>query len=96
MHQAERLVAAVHVVDDDAEPVNVDDFGERTPLLEHFLVDAVKMLLTTNDVAFDTFLGQRFFQFVGDAVDDLPLVALALLQSLLEHAVAERVQVHKP
>ena len=53
------------------------------------------MFFAADDITFDTLLGQRFLQFLGYAIDNLALVALALLERLFKHPVAKRVQVHE-
>ena len=59
VHDAERAVAGVGAVDDDAQAVHVDDLGERRALALHLLVDAVEVLLARLDLGLDVGLQQR-------------------------------------
>ena len=96
MNETEHLVAGADVVDDDPEAVYVDDFREHPFLLGHLLVDTVKVLLATDDIALDALLRKHLADLFRYALYDLALAALALLECAVEHAVAHRVQVFEP
>ena len=92
VHDAERAVAGVRVADDDAEPEDVDDLGERDLLAPHLLVDAVEVLLAALDPCRYAGLFERRLERVRDAADELLLVALGLADRGLEDLVAARIQ----
>ena len=51
------------------------------------------MLFTADDLALDAVFSHRFAELIGNALEDLSLATLALLQRVFEHAVAIGVQV---
>ena len=92
MHDADRPVAGVRAVDDDAEPVHVDDLVQRHLLAAHLLVNAVDVLLAPFDRAFDAGFLQRCPQRRGDPSDELLLVPLGLANGGLDDLAALRIQ----
>ena len=92
VHHAERAVAGVGRVDDDPQAVDVHDLGERRALAQHLPVDAVEVLLAGLDLGGDAGGLQGTPQLLGDARQELALVAAGALERALEHAVALRVE----
>ena len=92
MHDAEGAVAGVRLVDDQAEPVHVDDLDQRDLLAPHLLVDAVHVLLAPLDRRWNLRQVQRFLERRGDAADELLVVAARGLHRGLDHFVAPRIQ----
>ena len=79
MNQSQHLVTGADIVDDDTEAVDVDDVRERPFLLGHLLVNAVEVFLAAVDFALDALFRHRLADLFRDALDDLPLAALAFL-----------------
>jgi hypothetical protein len=96
VHEAENLVAVVDVLDDDAKAVDVDDVAQHPLFLRHLLIDAVQVLLAAEDLADDVLFRERPFEFLGDLLHHLPLVAATTAQRAIEYPVSHRVQVSEP
>ena len=92
MHDAERAVGGVHVNDDDAQAIHIDDVGERRALAQHLAIDAVQVLFAALDLRLDAAFSQGRFELLLDLVEKLLLVAARALERALEHAVAMRVE----
>src|SRR5215470_19066019 len=92
MYGAERAVAGVGAVDDDAQPVDVDDLPEQCALAAHLAIDAVKVLLACLDVRGDLGLHECSVQLLLDLLQELFLVTARPAQRALEHLVAARVE----
>ncbi len=92
VHDAERAVTRVGLVDDEAEAVHVDDLVQRDLLAPHLLVDAVDVLLAPFDRCGNLRVVERFLERRGDAADELLVVAARGLHGRLDHLVALRVQ----
>ena len=95
MHDSEHAVTVLHIVDNDAKTVYVDDVAEQPFLLRHLFIDAVKVLLAADDIALDALLGERCTKTIGKPLDHVPLAAPAAAQGFFENAVTKRVQVLK-
>ena len=95
MRDADRLVAILDLVDEDAEAVDVGKLLERNLVALHLAPDRIGLLLAPAHVAFDAAAGELVLQFVGDAGDDRAVLDLQLLQPRhdermrLRHQVAE-------
>ncbi len=92
VHHAERAIARVDAVHDDAQAEHVDDLVQRGALAAHLLVDAVEMLLAHLYFRGDLALEQRGGELLLDLLHELFLIAARAFQRALEHAIALRVQ----
>ncbi len=92
VHDAERAVARVGLVDDQAEAVHVDDLVERDLLAPHLLVDAVDVLLAAFDRRGNLRRIERFLERSRDAADELLVIAARRLDRGLDDLVALRIQ----
>ena len=92
VHDAERAVAGLGAVDDDAQAVDIDDLAEQRALAAHLAVDAVEVLLARLDVRGNLGLHERGIQLLLDLLEELLLVAARALQRALEHQVTARVE----
>ena len=92
MHHAERAVAGVRRVDHHAQAVDVDDVGERGALAQHLAVDAVEVLLARLDLGGYAGRLQGGRELLGDAGEELALVAAGAFERALEHPVALRIE----
>ena len=92
MHHAERAVAGVRRVDDDPQAVDIDDVGERGALAQHLAVDAVEVLLAGVDLGGYAGGLQGGRELLGDAGEELALVAAGAFERALEHPVALRIE----
>ena len=76
VHDAERGVAVAHVVDEQADGVDVVDLAELRALALHLLPDAVDVLRAALEVGLDAGLLELRREF-GDRPVDVRLAALA-------------------
>ena len=81
MHRAQRRVAVLHRLDDDAHGDQVVDLGEALALLRHLLIDAVQVLRAAHDLRLDAHLVHLAAQHGNDLVK----VLLALEAAFGDH-----------
>ncbi len=89
---AEDVIAVVHRVDNDADGVNVIDFIHRTPLNEHFAVNAVDALdapfeINVRDCERNTLADALFRQ-----LDEMLTLAGTQLQPVFDFPISNRVK----
>ena len=82
VHRAQRRVAILHRLHDDAHGDEVVDLREAFALVHHLLVDGIQMLRTAHDLADDVDL----LHLVVQRVDHFAQVLLALGARLGDHA----------
>ena len=92
MYHAECAIAVIHRIDDHAQSVDVDDFGQRRALAQHLAVDAVEVLFAGVDLGRDLRLGERSRDALRNASKEFFLVAAGPLQRAFDDAVALRIE----
>src|SRR6185437_11785969 len=92
VHDAERAIAGVRLVDDDAQAIDIDDLRQRRALARHLLVDAVEVLLARLDARRHLALDEGTGELLLDLLQEFLLVAARLAQRTRQHLVAVRVE----
>ena len=92
VYHAECAIAVIHRIDDHAQSVDVDDFGQRRALAQHLAVDAVEVLFAGVDLGRDLRLGERSRDALRNASKEFFLVAAGPLQRAFDDAVALRIE----
>ncbi|CFN99575.1 Uncharacterised protein [Bordetella pertussis] len=93
VQRAQRQVALGQGMDDDAETVDIQDFGKRFLLFGHLAVDAVQRLLAAGHLGLDAGGRQRRAHGVLDLADDFAPVAAGRQHGAIQYLVA--VGVHR-
>ena len=92
---AERNVAGRNVCDDDAVAVDIVHLGKRQVLLDHLAVRGIQVLRAPGDARIDPAVGELRLDRLKRFGDHLAPVAPGCTRRLVEHAVAQRVQVRE-
>ena len=95
VQRAEGGITGGDAVDDDAEAVNVHDFGKAQFFRQHFLMDTVQVFFPPFDFGFDVHADQTLAEGTQNFADDIAAVFAAVIHRFFKGFIAAWVEILK-
>ena len=92
VHHAQYAVTGIHIVDDNAERVDVEYFRKRPHPIADFFIQAVQMFLPAEQTTLQFLLLYTLQNSRFNLVEDFLAIATRLFHRIFQHPVTHRVQ----